>query len=146
MQYQYRKDLVDNLTGELLESTSAVITKSKLNKKSFVKTFVDDLSLLCKCTRAESSVIWSCLQFIDYRSNEILLTSNRRKEISENSDLSINTVNQSVCKLKKKNILVSDNGKLFFHPNLFISCNEETASKVYELTLRYELNDGKENE
>ena len=140
MEYQYKKDTVNLLTGELIESTVAVITKKKLSKKSFIKTFSEDISLLCKCSKAESSVIWCCLQFIDYRTNEILLTSNRRKEIAIKSDITINTVNQSISKLKKKNILIFDNGKLFFHPDLFISCNEETAAKVYELTIRYELN------
>lgn len=139
MQIEYQKNVIDNLTGELLESTSAVITKKKLSKKAFIKTFAEDIGLLCKCSKAESSVIWCCLQFIDYRSNEILLTSTRRKEIADKSEITINTVNQSISKLKKKNIIISESGKLFFHPNLFISCSEETASKIYELTVRYEL-------
>lgn len=139
MKYLYKKDLIDNMTGELIESTTASIVKKGLNKKTFVKAFVDDISLLCKCSKAESAVIWCCLQYIDYRSNEIILNTSRRKQIAEKSNLTMSTVNQSICKLKKKNIFITEKDRLFFHPDLFMSCNEETASKIYELTLRYEI-------
>ena len=45
MQIEYQKNVIDNLTGELLESTSAVITKKRLSKKAFIKTFAEDIAM-----------------------------------------------------------------------------------------------------
>ena len=122
-----------------------IITKSDktmtLNEKPFVRTYVEDISILTRCSKAESSVIWCCLQYIDYKSNEILLTATRRKDMIEMTGLKMSTINQSISKLKKKHIFIQNEGKLYFHPNLFLSCSEETAAKVYELTIRYELNE-----
>jgi hypothetical protein len=133
----YSHHELDYETGEL--KTSTWVRSKKLNTDNFVKTYLQDIGALAKCSKAEMSIVLCCLQYVDWDTNEILLTSQRRKDLCDCGGLTFNTINVSIPRLIKKNIFIKHEGKLMLNPNLFFFGTDLGRTKVYELKLRYEL-------
>lgn len=104
-----------------------------------MRTYIQDIGLLAKCSGAEISTVLCCLKYIDWNTNEILLTSIRRKEVATCGELSMNTVNTAVSRLIKKNIFVKTKGKLLLNPTLFFFGDEPSRMKMFELKLQYHI-------
>ena len=69
----------------------------------------------------------------------LFLIIKRRKEICECGNLKMNTVYSALNRLKKKNILVSNNGKILLNPKLFFFGDDLSRIKTFELKLKYEI-------
>ena len=124
-------------TGEISESQRVI--RKVINKDKFVRTYIEDICKLAKCTGAEQSIILASLQFVDYESNELIINSGRRKEIAENAGIKDSTFNVNLGRLISKNIIVKIKGRLFLNPRLFFFGSDIDREKVLKLTLNYEL-------
>lgn len=133
----YTKYEQDYETGELKKAEW--LRASKVSTDRFLRTYVEDIGVLAKCSGAEISTVLCCFKYVDWNTNEIVLTSQRRKEICECSSLKLNTVNCSISRLQKKNIFLKLNGKLLLNPKLFFFGEDLSRTKVFELTLKYEI-------
>lgn len=139
-QVVFERNLVDLDSGELV-STERVIRREVM-QESFIKTYVSDICKLAMCTPAEVSLILCGLQFIDYNTNEFILNKARRNILSTQIGISINTLNCSITKLYKKNILVKhENGNIYLNPRLFFFGTDVERAEILKLTIMYEIKD-----
>jgi len=139
----YETTTIDYSTGEVKESTW--IRGTSLETETFVRLYIEDIVHLARCTGAESAVIFACTKYLDYNTNELLLTPQRRKDICEISELKMNTINCAISRLYKKNIFVRDteSSKTYLNPKLFFFGSDIAKKKIFELKLVYEIKDGK---
>jgi len=113
----YESKTLDYETGEIKSSTW--VRGKKLSQESFVRTYIGDIGILAKCSGSEVSIVLCSLQYVDWETNEIVLTSQRRKEVADCGNLTMNTVNNGISRLVKKNIFIRHEGKLILNPKLF---------------------------
>jgi len=133
----FEQTIVDGTSGEVLEKTW--IRAQKLSSDTFIRTYIEDIATLAKCTKAELSVLLCCMKYIDYNTNELILNSSRRDEIAICSGLMPNTINIGLSRLYHKNILIKDAKKILLNPKLFFFGSDIERSKVLNLTLQYHL-------
>lgn len=131
----FTENNVDEQTGEI--TPTRWITKEVKNQEHFMRTYIQDLGVLAKCSKAEQSVVLCCLKYVSYSTNELLLNSSRRKELVGCTGLSINTINTAISRLYKKNIFVKDITGNYLNPKLFFYGTDLDRSKIIDLTLRY---------
>ena len=129
---------VDQTTGELIPTRW--IKRSVQNAEMFIRTYVEDMGKLAKCSGAEQSVILCCLKYLDYNTNIMYLDSLRRDEICVCGALKKSTVNTSISRLVKKNILIKEsNSKYILNPKLFFFGSDIERDKVFQLTISYQI-------
>lgn len=133
----YESNSIDYTTGEVKSSTW--IRGTKLTNESFVRTYLGDIGALAKCSGSEMSIVLCCLKYVEWETNEILLTPQRRKDVAECGNHTMNTVNNGLSRLVKKNIFIRHEGKLVLNPKLFFFGSDLGKTKLFELKLQYEL-------
>lgn len=132
----YTQTVIDPETGEVIPTKW--ITRKVKNTDVFIRTYIEDIGALAKCSGAEQSVIWCSLKYIDYNTNRLFIDTNRRKEFSECGGISINTVHSAIQRLVKKNILIKEsNVSYLLNPSLFFFGTDLEREKVFDLTIRY---------
>ena len=129
----------DTNTGEIVKAIS--IVKKVTNVEHFVQTCCDDLGTLLKCTKGQIDLLVAIInsKFMEFDSNEVILNSNRRNVIAEKTGLSLSSIYNLTNGLKKKNILVEDNGRLFLNPKLFFYGSELARQKMFSLSIDYNI-------
>lgn len=116
------------------------ITKEVNSIEHFVKLYLDDLRLLSKLTASQHRVLQSLVMFLEYNTNEFFLNPTRRKQIADQSDITINTFNQALSRLVKKNFILKTSANTYqMNPKIFFSGDELSRSKILELSVRYIL-------
>lgn len=109
--------------------------------KMKINCYLDDIAALAKCSGAEQSVVLCCLKYLDYNTNELVLNSQRRKEICECGNLKLNTVNTAISRLYKKNIFVKDDNKTYLNPKMFFYGTDLERHNKFKLSINYEICD-----
>lgn len=136
----YTDKTIDGKTGEVL--AIRIIDKKNLKtEERFIKTYLDDLGALIKCTNAEKNFILCCIKkgFIGFETNEIWLDKRRKEEVAECADLDLKSVYNIMYRLGKKNIIVTHNGAKYLNPKLFFTGDERSRNKMFELKIKYTL-------
>ena len=129
----------DFQTGEIVSRT--FLKKECKNTEVFVRTYIDDIGALAKCSGAETSVVLCSLKYIDYNTNVISITGMRRDEICECAGLKLNTVNTAIARLVKKNIFIKQGaGQYLLNPTIFFFGSDIARHKVFELKIQYNIN------
>lgn len=137
MSVVYRKQIADK-DGNLKNEIS--ITKT-VNRDCFFLTYCQDLGSLLKCSNGEKDFIIACLtlRYVTFDTNELVLNIGRRKEIAEKIKCSVGSLYNIVSSLKKKNIIVEHNYKMFLNPKLFFFGSEVERQKMLVLSINYEI-------
>ncbi len=133
----YTNETQDLQTGEVI--TRQFITRNVKNTEMFVRAYIEDIGSLAKCSGAEQSVVLCCTKYLDYDTNQLVLTPDRRQEICECGNLTINTVNSAISRLYKKNILQRVEGKIFLNPKLFFFGKDIEREKMFKLEINYSI-------
>lgn len=132
----YTKDIVDMETGEV--ATREIYRKQVANQEQFVRAYIEDIGALARCSSADKSVILCSLKYLDYATNELILTPQRRNELASCGGLSPNTINSSICKLVKKNILIKKSGSTYIlNPKIFFYGKDLDRATVIKATITY---------
>lgn len=137
MSVVYRKQIADK-DGNLKNEIS--ITKT-VSRDCFFLTYCQDLGSLLKCSNGEKDFIIACLtlRYVTFDTNELVLNIGRRKEIAEKIKCSVGSLYNIVSSLKKKNIIVEHNYKMFLNPKLFFFGSEVERQKMLVLSINYEI-------
>lgn len=137
MSVVYRKQIADK-DGNLKNEIS--ITKT-VSRDCFFLTYCQDLGSLLKCSNGEKDFIIACLtlRYATFDTNELVLNIGRRKEIAEKIKCSVGSLYNIVSSLKKKNIIVEHNYKMFLNPKLFFFGSEVERQKMLVLSINYEI-------
>lgn len=134
----YTENTLDIDTGEVIPKRW--ITRKVENTEMFIRTYVEDIGSLAKCSGAEQSVILCCLKYLDYNTNRLYLDKQRRLEICKCSGIKENTVNTVIPRLVKKNILIKEsNAAYLLNPKLFFFGTDISREKLFDLNIRYEI-------
>lgn len=135
-QHIYTKTQVDE-NGEVKQYE--FLTRKVKNTEQFIRAYLDDIAALAKCSGAEQSVVLCCLKYLDYNTNELVLNSQRRKEICECGNLKLNTVNTAISRLYKKNIFVKDDNRTYLNPKMFFYGTDLERHSKFKLSINYEI-------
>lgn len=133
----YKKEEFNYETGEHKKST--VIRATKVSSEVFLRLYTRDISVLYGCSNAEKNILISLwdLKFVIWDTNEVVLNSQRRKEIVALLSISPNTLNCSISRLTKKNVLIRVGEKLYLNHHLFFFGTDLGRMTTAELTLQY---------
>lgn len=120
--------------------TSRTITKKVLNTEHFVKTYIEDIGMLAKCSGAEQSTVLASLKYLDHNTNEILISASRRLEICEIGNLKLNTVNVAIARLVKKGIFIKKSSSTYIlNPKIFFKGDDLARLEVFSLIIEYQI-------
>lgn len=111
---------IDTLTGEVLYDRTNVIDITKMPEEpSYIKFYIDDLSLINKLTAGETKILLYVAASASYQ-GEALLPLVIKKRIATNAELSVQAVNNAITKFCNKGILKRlDTGLYELNPDLF---------------------------
>lgn len=134
----YTENVIDLQTGELF--SKRWIGKKVESTEAFIKTYIEDIGALAKCSGAEQSTILCSLKYLDYNTNQLYIDSKRREEICECAGIKRNTLNSAISRLIKKNILIKESNTAYLlNPKLFFFGTELERDKLFSLEIRYEI-------
>jgi hypothetical protein len=138
MSIVFKERVINEETGELVSSRT--ITKQVKDTDSFIKTYIEDIGLLARCSGAEQSVVLCCLKYLDYNTNKLYIDSKTRLQLSECGGLKLNTVNTAISRLVKKNILIKESSSGYIlNPKLFFFGAEIDREKMFQLRIQYNI-------
>jgi len=133
----YTKQVISE-HGELKET---IVIKKVTTKEQFTRLYLQDIGALVKCSKAEQSVLFCLLQYVNYDSNMIIIDSGVRVRICQCADIKQNTLSIALSRLFKKNILIKIEKSMFLNPKLFFYGTDIDRAKMLNLTISYELTD-----
>jgi hypothetical protein len=134
----YLSNTVDFETGEV-KGTSWT-KREEITMDQFARAYIHDIKLLAKCRGAEMAVVLCCLEYLEYNTNEIILSTARRIDISKEAELTQGTFNVTFSQLVKKNIFIKIDKKLYLNPILFFYGTDVERQRCLEATIDYPLN------
>lgn len=132
----YERNNVDE-NGELTSKTW--LTSTKVTTEAFIKVYLKDIAVLCRCSGAEISTALACCDYVTLDTNELVLNAQRRKEIVEITELRPSTVNIAISKLYKKDIFIRKDNKTYLNPLLFFKGDEIKKGSILALIKKYEI-------
>lgn len=123
-------------TGEIIPNNKSC---KKFNKMpDFVMCFTEGLGLFKNLSKAEILVTFELLKVVN-RDNEIMPVPGLKERIAKNMDLSLNSIDVILFRLKKKNILsqprdehgkIKERGIYILNPNIFGKNSWATIKKL----------------
>jgi|SRR5579863_3576617 len=135
----YRAQTVDHTTGEVTETVT--VTKEVKSTGKFLLAYVEDIGKLIGCTKGEIGIVLACLQFVDYNTNELVLTPGRRTKICDLTGMTKDSFYTTVGRLYKKNILIREKDSVYLNPKLFFCGKDLDKDKWFSLHLDYRILD-----
>lgn len=134
----YTENNLDADSGELI--SRKWITRQNVQRQNFVIMYLDDLSKLNKLSPATSKLMQALCVYLEYDTNEFYLNPQRKKELIEYTGLKLDTINQGITTMVKKNLLIRINtGTYQMNPLVFFKGSELQRAKYLELIIRYEI-------
>lgn len=138
----FTKETQDMQTGEIVKRE--IFRKQVANTEQFVRAFIEDIGALAKCSGAEKGVVLCSLQYLDYDTNEFILTPERRAAICTCGDIRPDTVSSAISRLLKKNIIIKKSGSTYIlNPKIFFYGKDLARASIVEATMVYEIGGGK---
>jgi hypothetical protein len=134
-----RTQTVDGNTGEVKEMVS--VTKEVKNTEKFLLAYMEDIGKLIGCTKGEITIVLACLQFVDYNTNELVLTPVRRSKICAMTKMTKDSFYTTVGRLYKKNIFIRENNTVYLNPKLFFRGKDIEREKWFSIHLNYKILD-----
>lgn len=116
--YKETRALFDDRTGELHQEER--IIKRRLPKEpDFIKLYLDDVMMLSDIPKQKSDILYLLLRKMNY-DNEITIIGSIKKQISDELDCSLGTIDKALHLLVEKKVLIrKDRGLYIANPRLF---------------------------
>jgi len=132
------QETVDLQTGEIF--TKTVFTKNVETKEQFIRTYTEDVLHLCRCSGAETRIVLALLPYVEYNTNQFFLTKSRKEDIGVITNTTMNTINSSISRLMKKNVVIKLSSNTFMlNPKLFFYGTDVERNKIFSLAISYVL-------
>jgi hypothetical protein len=133
----HQENVVDFRTKEIISETKVYSIPSE---PSFVKMYIDDLSLLNGLGKNGNDVLREVVKYMDY-AGEIVLTPERKSNIAEKYNINVRTVRNQLSILVKKGILAHKTYLTFVaNPQLFSKGEWKNIQKLrdsFQLIIEY---------
>jgi hypothetical protein len=126
-------------TGEVTKNV--VIKKKVKTQEQFVQAYCEDLGSLLKCSNGQINLLIALinLQYIEFNTNEIVVTPARRDIIAEKINLGTGAIYNAISALKKKNIILNNGKQMFLNPKLFFYGSDLAREKMFQLSIDYTI-------
>ena len=110
--------ITDKDTGEVLDSE--MFTTGVINKEpDFVKLYIKDIGRLLNLTKSDTGVLFCILSIIQY-DNIFYAVVNNKLKIAEDTNMPMNTVNDSIRNLHNAGLLIrKGKGEYLVNPTMF---------------------------
>lgn len=129
--------VVDLDTGETVYSE--IIVSKRVRPDQFLQVYLEDLSKLLRLSEASYRIILWIGKNMSWQTNEIVLISSIKQRISNECDLSINTVRNTIGKLVEQGILLTSERSVYvLSPELFFKGKIRDRSEL-KRSLLYKL-------
>ena len=134
----FMKETRDMQTGEVVKQE--IYSKQTDNAEQFARIFFHDIEHLAKCTGAEKGVVLCCMRYLEYNTNELIITPERREAISIACDSTPHTVSVSISKLRKKNIIIKKSSSTYIiNPNILFYGDEKGRKQAVRDLAEYKI-------
>lgn len=134
----YTENNLNQETGEV--TPRRWINVEEVSGENFVQLHINTLSDLIGLTDAQWRLLSSLTVYVEYNTNELFLNPLRKEELAKLTGLKYNTINQSVSRLVKKNLLIRKTNNTYqMNPLLFFKGSEIERAKYLELVIRYKI-------
>lgn len=134
----FTQNTLDATTGELVQKVW--LTKEVKNTQHFVKLYLEDLASLHHLTHSDFRTLHSVAEFLEYNTNQFFLNKERREQLAVNAKVKINTINQCISRLTRKNLLIKLSSGLYqMNPKIFFNGDEMARAKYLEVVIRYNI-------
>lgn len=125
------KEIHDRETGEIINLEQSKTFIKEIKSEKFYMTFIDYISPLfnLKTDTAKSILAWMCSN-AEFNTGKVKLTTEDRKEICKELDISPNSLTNNL-KLLKNNLLISgERGNFLINPQIHWKGDTQTRDKV----------------
>jgi len=135
---QQTEVLVTDENGEITAKTQTSVFNVP-TEPPFVKMYLSDILYLKDMPRGLNPVLHIFLKNIQYNSNKLILNSSLKKQMANEINLSVATLEKALTQFVKANILSrEDKGIYVFNPYLF-GCGTWTNIKEIRTQTKYTL-------
>ncbi len=116
----FTREYVDCETGEIKSIETQKVFTSRVKTDSFYMTFIDYMSPIFKITKqsVKDLLLWMCKN-ADYNSGKIVLSSETRKQICKELDITNSTISNSIKILKELKLIEGKGGTFQINPQIF---------------------------
>jgi hypothetical protein len=129
----YERERLNEQTGELVTTYRDAILPSE---PDYVKLYLADVGMLSGLPGATNPILHELLKLMDYK-NRIVLNASVKREMAEELDISVKTIDNALGSLLKQNVLIrKDIGLFFGNPQLF-GKGEWKNIRELRLTIHY---------
>ncbi len=134
----FQENTVDPETQEVVPRRW--IDMTPISGDNFVQMHLQNIAQLHFLTDAQYRLLNNLNLFVEYDTNEFHLNPKRKEELVAITGLKYNTINQSVSRLVKKNLIIKISGSTYqMNPTLFFKGSEIKRAEYLEFIIRYRL-------
>ena len=138
------REVVDTQTGEIIQQELVKTFTKKIESDKFYMTFVDYIAPYynLKSDTAKSILSWMCAH-AEYNTGIVNLTTNVRKQLTDDLKISPNTLTNNLGVLKKNNIISGEKGSFLLNPEIHWKGDMNTRAKLLaskEIQITFNIN------
>lgn len=113
-------NFLDTQTGELLEITTEKVFSIKVESESFYMTFVKMIAPIYKLKSiSDLKILIKFCEICEFNTGKVYISSNLRKEICNELNISTNSFSISIKSLIEKNLILGEKGSYLLNPLIF---------------------------
>lgn len=127
--------------------TSQIITTKRVRPDQFLQVYLEDFASLMRINGdAEFKVILWIGKAMNYQTNEIVLVEAIKQKISKDCEIALNTINNTIASLLRKDILIRTQRSVYtLNPDFFFKGRLEERDQLRR-TIIYQLDKEQQEE
>lgn len=131
-----RNSRIDPETGDIREYTDRVEVFAKEAEPFFLTYSKEILALYGKpIFNATTKVLWKLLEFAEYNTGKVYITTERRKDIMEICNISRASYDRAIADLAKEGIISREGNTYTFASNMFWKGDRDERKKLLNAKL-----------
>mgnify|MGYP003408979101 FL=1 len=137
-----RSVIEDSLTD--FESGEVKVARKTITKNvpydKFIKIYLEDFSGFLNIGKGEIRVLSYCWQISEYNTGRIYLVKKVKEEMSAEVKIKIESIDNIIYKLVRKNLLISEGTSVYrLNPKFFWKGDEAERCNVLQVVINYNL-------
>jgi hypothetical protein len=128
------REQIDTATGEILSYETTKVFTKKVSAEKFYITYIDYVSPLynLKSDTAKDILSWMCCH-AEWNTGKVALTTNTRKDLCSELNISPNTLTNNLAKLKATKMISGEKGDFIINPQIFWKGDAKARDKMLEI-------------
>lgn len=122
---------VDTYTGEMIDETTSKTFSVKKEVEPFFLTYSRCMSILYNLTSLTAvKILWKFLERAEYNTGTVYVTSQVKKNIIDDLNISTSIYNKAIAILKDSEIISGNKGQYVINPNIHWKGDYKTREKI----------------